>query len=124
MARNAIFQAAGSACIRRDISSDGGFLQAGWVGRIEEVSAGCSGGELGSDDAWLNDGDAVLGRDFKNPVHFDKRENQAAPDWYASSDITPTAPPGGNWDPMTIRIGEDFGDLGGIPRKRDCFWKT
>jgi len=64
-----------------------------------------------------------LGRDFQNPVHIHKGENQATPDRDASSDIASTASPGSDRDPMTIRIGEDFGDLGGIPRKCDRFRK-
>jgi hypothetical protein len=71
----------------------------------------------------LNDGDAILWRDFQNPVHFDKGKDQAAPDWYASADITSAAPTGGDWDPMTICVGQDFGDLGGISRERDCIRK-
>jgi len=116
---DSVFEAAGATCIGGDISPESGFFEAGGIRGIEKVSAGCGRAELGCDYPRLDDSEAVFCRNFKNPIHFYKGENQSTPNGDAATYITSTGPAGGDRNSVTICESEDFGNLGCVSWEGD-----
>jgi len=118
--RDAVSESVRAAGVFGDVAADGAGSLAGGIGREVESGVGDGGGQIGIDDAGLDDGALIFDVEFDNAIHAREGNDDAAVARERAAGESRASPASDDGNVMAIGDFDDANDVGSVAGKDDA----